>query len=506
VTDTSLILTEYLSLYRDWSKHYYDYLSNPSKESLQHYLQITNQLYTWLADRQRYDLIKESVSEELQTLARLMESYQMAHVELARLIRLEGRLLELYLQIQKNRPTLKRQLEGEENTYIRKKRWKESKELGAEIASLLVGLKEVRNHTVQKHGYDNYYSWSLAYYGLSEAEIDRYLQLLQEVTDPHYSERKGDVDKELGKKFDLRPEGIRLWHLEDPLAMEAPFTYIERSSYPVFDQKLISDVLPKTKERYGLTNTAELIIRPFPFEQRISGEEELQLLGEPLSGSTGVSRYLYDLGRGFASKRLQSKTLIDKMRDLPVHHAMGICLEPLVYQKEWLQEVAGVSAEELENLADEALLKQAQLDHLMKLRYFLTVAKFERDFYRLEKRNWGEHWWQLVEETQWVPRPETYDHGEWAASTWIGLLQPNSSLLYLCGVGLAMQLREQVDQGTLFAPLTAGTVEKIASELANRLTFSIEEEKLRNVLLKHWPKPEPKPAARPRRPVTPKKQ
>jgi len=225
-----------------------------------------------------------------------------------------------------------------------------------------------------------------------------------------------------------------------------------------------------------------------------------------LSGSTGMSRYLYDLGRGFASKLLQSETLLDKLRDLPAHHAMGISLEPLVYQKEWLQEVAGVQEEEIEKLSDEALLKQAQLDHLMKLRYLLTVAKFERDFYCLDKQDWGEHWWQLVEETQWIPRPETYDQEEWAASTWIGLLQPNSSLLYLCGIGLAMQLREQVSQETLFAPLTATTIEKIASELTKERTFSLKEEKLRDVLLKHWPKPEPKkPAARPRRPVTPKK-
>jgi hypothetical protein len=122
---------------------------------------------------------------------------------------------------------------------------------------------------------------------------------------------------------------------------------------------------------------------------------------------------------------------------------------------------------------------------------------FERDFYQKQDLNWDQHWWDIVERIQFIPRPETYRAPDWAVSTWLGVI-PNSSLVYLCGVLLSMQLKESVEED-LFTPLTVQTVKKLAPVIPNKLYPSFEEEEMKQTIFHHWPKPIPKPASRPRR-------
>ncbi|SFI79358.1 hypothetical protein [Thermoflavimicrobium dichotomicum] len=494
---TTLYLTEYVSLYHEWSTAYDAYLSARNIKKEKEWMEKTRQFYRWLADSKRFAQLAESDSEELRALYIRMACFQINSEELEELLNLEAQLLRMYLAAQEKNQTIRQQLMGETNTYQRKAWWKESKEAGEAIAPILLRLKALRNQTVARQGFDHYSAWSLAYLGLKEEEVALYLQQLKQVTDPHYSNLKSELDKQLGKQFDLRPEGIRFWHLDDLLGYSAPPTYVDHSLYRFLQEDHIIPLLQKTIQHFRLTGTKEKMVHFHPFEQRISGAEECVVLGQKESTPESLGRLLYDIGRNYVYAQLQPLSLMGKIRDLPIHHAWGICLEQLVYQRHWLKEVAQVSDEDLEPVTDEALLKQAQFAHLMKLRYHLAVATFERDFYSQEDQDWHQHWWDLVEMMQFIPRPETYRGADWAVSAWIGL-EPNPSLEYLSGILLAMQLREQAEQQPLFAPVTMQTIEKVTPLISQMYYPSFQKEEMETILLRHWPKPEPKPAPKPR--------
>jgi peptidyl-dipeptidase A len=110
----------------------------------------------------------------------------------------------------------------------------------------------------------------------------------------------------------------------------------------------------------------------------------------------------------------------------------------LARDPEWLQRVAGVDSNVVDELAPQlALARRASL--LTFARWVLVVTHFERRLYADPDADLGTLWWDLVEHYQQLRRPENTSGMEWASKIHLAVV-PVYYQNYLYGELVASQL------------------------------------------------------------------
>jgi peptidyl-dipeptidase A len=115
-----------------------------------------------------------------------------------------------------------RMLKTERNLDKRKKTWEASKQVGREVAPMLIELVKLRNQAAEQLGYDNYYLMSLATDEQDAGEIIQTFDELQNLTKEPFAQMKRTLDERTAKKFGITAKRLRPWHYEDPFFQEAP--------------------------------------------------------------------------------------------------------------------------------------------------------------------------------------------------------------------------------------------------------------------------------------------
>src|SRR3990172_1947575 len=155
---------------------------------------------------------------------------------------------------------------------------------------------------------------------------------------------------------------------------------------------------------------------------------------------------LHELGHAVYSK-YHDKTLPWLLREFPhllSTEAIAIMMGSLTYDREWLEQIAGVPAGEAARVSAAAQAQERAL-RLIFTRWVLVMTNFERALYADPERDLDTLWWDLVERFQMVKRPKGRSAPDWAAKIHIALAPvyyQNYELGHLVGAQLRNRLKK----------------------------------------------------------------
>src|SRR5690606_7703611 len=113
-------------------------------------------------------------------------------------------------------------LEQEADTPLRRAAWEASKEIGAKVAAPLRALARRRNDAARMLGFPDYYTMELELQEIVPAELERIAADVELRTAAPFARAKAAVDDALARRMGVAPESLRPWHYADPFFQELP--------------------------------------------------------------------------------------------------------------------------------------------------------------------------------------------------------------------------------------------------------------------------------------------
>lgn len=315
-------------------------------------------------------------------------------------------------------------LKNEKNDAKRKAAWEASKQVGADVAPLVIQLVKLRNEAAKKLGFDNYYVMSLATDEQDANEVLRIFDNLKAVTDEPFARLKADIDKRIAKRFGVPVAGLRPWHYEDPFFQEGPQapgvdldaffkgknieelgrTYYEGIGLPIDDILKRSDLYP----RPGKYQHA--------YENDMDRNGDIRVMLNIVDNQRWASTLLHELGHGAYSKYVD-KNLPYILR-IETHtfmtEAIAQLMERQSYNPDWLEQMVGITPKEKEAVKS-AQMENLRAKELVFSRWTQVMMRFERAMYENPDQDLNKLWWDLVEKYQMITRPEGRNSADWAA-------------------------------------------------------------------------------------------
>ncbi len=357
-------------------------------------------------------------------------------------------------------------LRGERDTEARKAAWEASKQIAPRVAGPLLELVARRNEGARSLGYRDYYAMQLELQEIDEAELFGVFDQLRDHTETPFRMAKQAIDERLAKRYDLEPDALRPWHYEDPFFQEVPLsdelglaslfrgrdlTHIAATFFARIDLP-IRDVLDRSDlyERKGKDQHA--------YCTDIDREGDIRILCNVRDDAHWMGVLLHELGHA-AYDRFIPRSLPWILREyahIAMTEALAMFMDRLIYDVDWLEGAAGVELADREDRArrnTEAL----RFEQLLTARWVLVMTNFERALYsERERGDLNSYWWDLVEELQFMPRPDGRDAPDWAAKIHLAVA-PVYYHNYLLGELIASQLATAARR-EIGAALTAGYV------------------------------------------------
>lgn len=349
---------------------------------------------------------------------------------------------------------LRELLVAERDNDRRRRIWEASKGIGPRIAPPLLDLVRRRNAAARELGFDNYYSMELTFQEFREEELFELLDDFRIRSEDSFRELRERVDAELAGRYDVGAAELRPWHWEDFFSQEAPsFGNLDLDPlFEGFDHEAfvrdyfaeiglpVDDVLESSDlyEREGKDQHA--------FCTDIDREGDVRILCNLRPNERWMRTLLHELGHAVYDKFIP-RTLPYLLRT-PAHtlstESIAMFFGRLTRDPEWLR--AKISPEL--SAPDESLVhEQQKLSMLVATRWMLVMVHFERELYRNPDRpDLNRLWWDLVEEFQFVKRPDGRDEPDWATKIHLALA-PVYYHNYLLGELMASQLTHAMREG-----------------------------------------------------------
>lgn len=342
-------------------------------------------------------------------------------------------------------------LQTSTDTDERKAVWLSSKQIGQQVAPILLDLVQLRNEAARKLGFSNYYSGTLAMTEIDEVEMFKVLDRLKVLTDEPFRQAKAEMDAEIAKQFGLTAEELMPWHYGDPFFQETPvsdeldlnqfFTNndtvaLSKSYYDGIGLE-VADILQRSDlyEREGKDQHAYCI--------HIDKEGDVRTLCNMRNTEYWMNTILHELGHGVYDKYLDMS--LPYLLKEPAHsfttEAIAMMFGRLSRDPEWLKGIAGADPTVVDSLRAK-LRRQEQWALLVFIRWGLVMVYFERELYQNPGQDLNTLWWNLVEELQFLKRPKT-QNPDWAAKVHLGTF-PVYYHNYILGYLAAYQIEAAV--------------------------------------------------------------
>ena len=355
---------------------------------------------------------------------------------------------------------LKEILRESDDQDLRRQAWEASKQIGTQVAGLLIELVEFRNDIARSIGFEDYYRMGITLQELDEDELFAIFNELDQLVSPVYRDYKANLDAELAEYFGLTPGDLRPWHYGDPFFQEAPAanpalrkfladTYANQDIEALtlrFYQAIgldVDDVLARSDlyEREGKQQHAYCI--------HVDRKGDVRILANIKPNDKWMSTMLHECGHAVYDKYLDMD-LPYILRE-PAHilstEAIAMLMGRLETDPDWLITYAGVPAKDTRSLANQ-LWEQLRGQLLIMARWGPVMSYFECALYQDPRQDLNPLWWDLEERFQMVPRPEGRDAPDWAAKIHLGTA-PVYYHNYLMGELVASQLRHYIEAHVL---------------------------------------------------------
>jgi len=355
---------------------------------------------------------------------------------------------------------LKEILRESDDQDLRRQAWEASKQIGTQVAGLLIELVEFRNDIARSIGFQNYYRMGITLQELVEDELFAIFDELDQLVSPVYRDYKANLDAELAEYFGLTPGDLRPWHYGDPFFQEAPAanpalrkfladTYANQDIEALtlrFYQAIgldVGDVLALSDlyEREGKQQHAYCI--------HVDRKGDVRILANIKPNDKWMSTMLHECGHAVYDKYLDMDLpyILREPAHILFTEAIAMLMGRLETDPDWLITYAGVPAKDTRSLANQ-LWQQLRGQLLIMARWVPVMSYFERALYQDPRQDLNTLWWDLEERFQMVPRPEGRDAPDWAAKIHLGTA-PVYYHNYLMGELVASQLRHYIEARVL---------------------------------------------------------
>ncbi|CAN5437812.1 hypothetical protein BH20ACT10_BH20ACT10_19270 [soil metagenome] len=345
---------------------------------------------------------------------------------------------------------------------LRREAWEASKTVGREVEPVVRELARLRNKVAREQGYANHYLRSLALQEIEADELEEIMSGLENATDEPFRELKDSLDEDLKKKFDTN--SVMPWHLFDPFFQEPPEQAgldtdeyyaggdIERLTIKTYDN-LGLDVRGVVRgsdlyERDGKDPHAFCLHvgRGFPYDVRV-----LANLRPGNPDSYWANTMLHEFGHAIYDRHINPSLpfFLRSVAHTNSTEAIALMMDGLTEDPGWLEAVANVPKSEID---EERLAARRRADGLVFVRWAMVMYRFEQALYEDPDRDdLNSVWWDLVEETQFVNRPEGRDEPDWAAKIHVAVA-PVYYHNYVIGELVAAQLRRYMESNIARGP------------------------------------------------------
>jgi peptidyl-dipeptidase A len=319
---------------------------------------------------------------------------------------------------------LRAMLKDERNSDKRKQVWEATKQVGREVAPLIIELVKLRNQAAKQLGFDNYYVMALATDEQNANDVIKVFDELKQLTDEPFKQLKSELDASIAKKFGIKSEKLMPWHYVNPFfqeiseagevdldkffkgknVVELGTTFYKGINLPVEDILKNSDLYPhKGKYQHAFCNDIDRL-------------GDVRTMCNITDNHEWMGTLLHELGHGVYSKNVN--------RDLPfllrteahtfTTEAIANLMGRQAYNVDWLQAMVGLNEKEKEALSKE-VFKNLRITQLAFTHWSQVMVRFERAMYENPDQDLNKLWWDLVEEYQFVKRPENRNEPDWAA-------------------------------------------------------------------------------------------
>lgn len=330
--------------------------------------------------------------------------------------------------------------------------WRASKEIGPVVADDVLRLVRMRNEAARELGFDNYHAMQLKLSEQDPEEIALLFDELDDLTRDAFSELKTQVDAFLAERNGVAVEELMPWHYQNRFFQEAPkifandldvlykdkdiaalaTTYFAGLNLPIDDLVAISDLYEK-EGKYQHAYCTD-----------IDREGDVRVVCNIKPTYNWMNTTLHEYGHAIYDK-FNDREVPWLLRE-PAHtfctEAIAMLVGRLASNPTWLMEVAGVPADQVDVVAEDAF-KALRLEQLVFSRWAQVMYRFEKSMYENPEQDLNALWWELVERYQMVRKPEGRNEPDWATKIHVALY-PAYYHNYLMGELLASQLHAKI--------------------------------------------------------------
>jgi peptidyl-dipeptidase A len=342
----------------------------------------------------------------------------------------------------------------------RRDTWEASKGVGPIVLADLLELVKLRNESAKKIGFSDFYTMSLTIAEQNEDELVKIFAELDEMTREPFRAMKAELDQGLAKMYGVKIDDLRPWHYHDPYFQELPQVgEIDLDKYykgkdPVEIAKAfyasinmpIEDVLGRSDlyERQGKN--------PHAFCTDIDRRGDIRILANMKSNSYWMETILHELGHGAYDKNIDRELpfLLRTYPHLCVTEASAEYFGRFAQDPAWMKAALGLTEEEVAKIAP-VITKSLRMKQLIFARWCQVMFNFERQLYKNPDQDLNKLWWDIVEQYQFVKRPEGRNQPDWATKIHI-VTNPVYYHNYLLGELIASQLSHYIETNVLNNP------------------------------------------------------
>ncbi|MCP4600544.1 MAG: M2 family metallopeptidase [Proteobacteria bacterium] len=342
----------------------------------------------------------------------------------------------------------------EKKTSKRKEIWETLKQVGVSVGPKLIELAKMRNEAAKKLGYVNFWDMKIR---LQEHDPDKLLAIFNELegmTDEPFKKMKTTLDKELAKRFEIKPREMMPWHYDNPFFQAAPPS-AKVNLDDFYKRKKKEDIVELARKFYtdiGLPSD-DIIARSDLYERegksqhaffitidRNNGDMRVLLNIKPTADWMRTT--LHELGHAVYNKYLNYDLPFNLRSEAHMFTTEGIAMlfGDLARNPTWLIDYAGVDAGDLKR-KKEAILEQQRREQLIFARWTMVMLYFEKSLYENPDQNLNKLWWDNVERFQMLKRPKDRDAPDWASKLHFSIF-PVYYHNYMLGALFAAQLRD----------------------------------------------------------------
>lgn len=466
------LATQFRSRLIAMNKAYWQLATTGKQEDAEAFARMEQDFRLFLSDRATFAKLKEAVARptgdaaldrQLDTLYRSYLENQLDEAEIAEMVRRSSELEQIFTNFRGTvdgkplsdndiRETLVKSVDNDE----RRKAWRASKQIGAEIAPRLRELVTVRNKAARRLGFANYYEMQLA---MSEIKADDLFHLFDELkrlTDGPYAAMKQKLDREQANRFGIAPAEMRPWHYADPFFQEVPASG-DVDLDPFFAGKKLEDLGIRFYDSIGMEvrdilARSDLYERPgknqHAFQTDIDREGDIRTLCNLKPNGYWMSTLLHELGHAVYDKYVDPELpwLLRQNAHINSTEAIAMYFGRQTRDADWLHQIAGVSEAQAKASAA-ALHEELSRSMLILVRWVLVMTHFESQLYKDPDQDLNALWWRQVAELQMVKPPAELNGNEWATKIHL-VIAPVYYHNYLIGEVTASHLTSHIARAT----------------------------------------------------------